>query len=141
MPNTTYNGFLEALAKGQVNLATADVRVLLVAGYVPDKDHRFVADITNEITVTGYARKALTGKVVVRDDALDFAYLDADDVLWMTLAPGQTVTGAVLFVDLGADAVSLLIGHYSLPATPTRDFLPLQFAAPVSGGVVKLVQL
>lgn len=141
MPNVTYNGALEALAKAQANLATADLRLMLVqAAYVPNKDHRFVNQVTNEISVAGYVRQALANKTVVRDDAADFAYMLADTIVWATLAPGQTVTGGVLYLNLGTDATSLLFGFYELPPTPTRDFLAFQFAAAALGGAVKLYQ-
>jgi hypothetical protein len=142
MPNVTYNGFLEALAKAQANLVTATIKMMLVqAGYVPNKDHRFVNQVTNEISVIGYARQTLANKTVTRDDANDFAILDADDPLWTTLAAGQTIAGAVLFLDLGSDATSLLMGLYEIsPAQATRDYFAIQFAAPAQGGAVKLYQ-
>jgi hypothetical protein len=142
MPNVTYNGALEALAKAQANLATADIRmILLQASYTPDKDHRFVSALAaSEVSVAGYARMPLANKTVVRDDANDFAYMDADDVVWPTLAAGQTIGGAAIYLHTGADATNLMIGFYDLPDTPTRDYIAVQFAAPAAGAAVKLYQ-
>ena len=58
MANTTYNSALEALAKAQVDMVNADLRMMLIqSGYVVNKDHRYVTDVVaSEVTVTGYTR-------------------------------------------------------------------------------------
>ena len=69
MASSLYNTGLEKILDGTINLDTpADVRCLLLkSGYTFDPDHDFVSDLTpasNEITVSGYSRQALTGEVI-----------------------------------------------------------------------------
>jgi hypothetical protein len=140
--NGVYNRGKYQLATGAINLATADLRVLLVKStYALDADHNFVADVVagaSEISVAGYARQALANKTVTEDDTNDFAYLDADDVVFAALVAGQTVGGAVLFVHTGVDATAVVLGFYDLTDTPTNGGdITVQWATPANGGVLK----
>jgi hypothetical protein len=143
MANGVYNRGKFLVATAGVNLSTADLRVLLVKStYTFDPDHNFVADVVAgalEISAAGYARQALTSKTVVEDDANDFAYLDADDPNFGSIAAGQTVGGMVLFIHTGSDATAQLIAYYDLVDTLTNGLaLSVAFAAVALGGVLKL---
>jgi hypothetical protein len=149
MANLVYNKGLEELGKALTDLDASDLRMLLVQStYTANKDHLTVDDGTandpasHEVSVSGYGRQALANKVVTRDDTNDFAYLDADDVVFVTLATGQTVGGAVLFRHTGADGTAVLIGFYDLADTPTNGGnITVQFNTPANGGALKLESL
>lgn len=147
MANGAYNKGLEELAKALTDLDGSDLKVLLVKDtYTFNKDHLWVDDGTvddpasHEISVVGYARQTLASKAVTRDDANDFAYLDADDSSFTTLTAGQTAGGAVLFRNTGVDTTSPLIAFYDLVDTPTNGgTITVVWAAGTAGGVIKLI--
>lgn len=115
-----YNRGLQ-LILGGLDLATADVRVLLVSSaYTYDADHNFVSDITNELSGTGYLRKALTGEVVAEDDTNDRGTFDADDVVW-TGADFGTPAAAILYLEAGSDATRELITRIALSPSITTN--------------------
>lgn len=143
MANGVYNRGKYLVATAALNLATADLRMLLVKStYAFDADHNFVADVVagaQEISVAGYARQALAAKTVTEDDANDFAYLDADDPVFAALVAGQTVGGAVLFIHTGNDATAQLVGFYDLADTLTNGGdITVQLSVPASGGAAKV---
>lgn len=147
MANGVYNKGKEEIAKALTDLDGSTLKVMLVnSTYTFDADHLFVdnggaADpIDKEISVSGYARGTLASKAVTRDDTNDFAYLDADDQVFTSLASGQTIGGAVLFRDAGgADSANPLIAFYDLTDTPTNGGnVTVQWAVVGSGAVLKL---
>lgn len=146
MANLVYNAGLEELGKATTDLDSADLRVLLVkTTYTANKDHLLVDDgsandpASHEIAVAGYARQALANKAVTRDDTNDFAYLDADDVVFTSLTTGETIGGAILYRHTGADGTSPLIAFYDVADTPTNGGnVTIQWATPANGGVLKL---
>lgn len=149
MANLVYNKGLEELAKALTDLDNSDLRLLLVKDtYVANKDHLFIDDgspddpLSHEITVTGYARQALANKAVTRDDAGDFAYLDADDVVFAGLSgSSQTCHGAVLYRHTGVDTMAPLIAFFDLTDTAIGGSVTsftVQWATPATGGVLKL---
>jgi hypothetical protein len=140
MANLVYNRGKQLLATAGVNLASADLRLLLTqAAYTANADHNFVSDVTSEVSVSGYARQALANKTVTEDDTNDFAYLDADDVAFAGLASGQTVGGAVLYLYNAADSAAPVIAFYDLTDTATNGgTITVQWATPANGGVLKL---
>lgn len=141
MANGVYNKGKYVIANAGANLASADLRVLLVnSAYSFDADHNFVSDVSaNEISVGGYARSALDNKILTEDDTNDFAYLDADDEVFTSLASGQTIGGAILYLFNAADSAAALIAFYDVTDTPTNGGnVTIQWAAPASGGVLKL---
>jgi hypothetical protein len=143
MANGVYNRGKYLIANAGANLASADLRVLLVKDtYVFDATHNFVSDViagAKEISVAGYARQALANKTLTEDDANNFAYLDADDALFATLAAGQTVGGAVLYKFNAADGAAEVIAFYDPVDTLTNGGdITVIWNAPASGGVLKL---
>jgi len=149
MADLVYNKGLEEVGKAATDLDGSDLRIMLVREtYVANKDHLFVDDgtpddpLSHELGVAGYTRIALANKVIARDDVNDFAYLDADDPVWASLATGQTIGGAVLYRHVGADTVNPLIAFYDVTNTPTNGGqVTHQFATPANGGALKLVSL
>ena len=119
MANLTYNVLKEAVGDG-FDWAAADVRLLLLdaAGtYVADPDDEFVADLNpgaNELDTDNYARAALTGKAVLRNDTDNRAEWIADNVVFEDLGPtsaGPTIQAGVLFVQVTTDADSWLVAY------------------------------
>lgn len=141
MANLVYNRGKFEISNGAIDLDTSDLRVLLVqSSYTELATHNVVADIVaSELSVVGYARQALANKTATEDDVNGFAYLDADDVVFTSLAAGQTIGGAVVFRHTGADATAPLLAFYDLTNTPTNGGnFTLQWASPANGGVLKL---
>src|SRR3989304_1645633 len=98
MANFIYNKGAEELAKALTDLDGSDLRMLLVQDtYTPNKDHLWVDDGTaddpksHEVSVASYARQTLAGEAVTRDDANDFAYLDATDPVFASHVFGNIV--------------------------------------------------
>lgn len=114
VPNVIYNRAKFLLATGALDLVTNDIRVLLTTStYVPNPDHNFVSDVTNELVGAGYARQALAGKTVTEDDANDLAYFDADDATWLGINAG-TAARIVIFKFVTNDADSPLVASLDL---------------------------
>lgn len=146
MANVFYNEAKKQIANGGIDLLTDTLKVVLVdATYVANADQAAVDDGTaddiasHEITVSGYARQTLGSKVIDKDTANDFAYLDAADAVFAALALGQTIGGAVLIKDTGLDTTSIPINYYETPDTPTNGAdMTVQWASVANGGVLKL---
>ena len=104
---------------GQIDLDTGDIRVLLVkSGYTFNADHDYVADLTpasNEISGTGYVRKALASKTVTVDDTNNRAAFDAADLVWTGLDTATVgIAAAVVYQLVTNDADSPLIAYIDL---------------------------
>lgn len=122
MANAMYNIACKKAVDAGLNLATADVRVLLLKStYTYDPDHQFVADLTpgtHEISVVGYSRQALGSQTTTQDDTNNRAEADAADPVFATLTTGQTIAAAVYFVFVTNDADSWLIGYVDTGGFP-----------------------
>lgn len=101
MANVTYNSYKANELDGTINLATHDIKVVLVNGYAPDIDaHSQYSDITDEVpNGNGYTQggKTLQNASVTQDNANDRAIFDADDVTWASST--ITADGAVIYDD------------------------------------------
>ena len=106
MANIVYNIARQLLTSGQLDLATADLWLLLTYGYVPDIDADNYAANSNsfEATGDGYTRVKLTNVTLTRDAINNRMVLTADDITW-PLANFQA-DGAVLFINTNADTTS-----------------------------------
>lgn len=120
LSSTPYNGARYELGKGAVNLSTANLAVLLCgSGYTPDRDaHKFLSSVTNEASGNGYARQALTTVTWTQSDAIDRAVLKSDPVAFSASGGPITARYAVLFVDTGNAATSLLLECILLDTAP-----------------------
>lgn len=103
-----FNKFLQMKETGQVNLATAQVKVLLWAGATPpDEDADSLSELTlasNELSAQGYSRKTLTNQSVQRDDTDDEINFFADNISWPDLH--GNFTGHLYFIQLTDDSDS-----------------------------------
>lgn len=125
-----YNRALLNLINGTYDLTGGTYRLLLLrsdGGGPPvfEPDHNFVSDMlapatSVELTAGGYARQAVTGRVVAADNAADAADASANKVVFLALATGQTIGAAVLYKFETTDADSPLVAFYELSDTPTN---------------------
>jgi hypothetical protein len=121
MADIAFNRGLDELA----TWTSSTYRFLLLkgAGYTPDKNHDFVADLTpgtNEVAGAGYARVTAAGKTRTIDDTNDRITYDCDDPAFGSITTGETVTGMVLYRFVTNDADSILVGYYDLADTATN---------------------
>ena len=99
-----YGLFYTSLANKEMNLSSDTLKCLLcTASYTPNQDtHRYKADLTNEVTGTGYTAGgvALTGVTLSYDTASNTFKLDSNDPAWAS----STITAryAVFYDDTPA---------------------------------------
>lgn len=130
MADVIYNSFKSKIMDGSIDLDTDTIKVALVTStYTPSQDdHEDYADITNEMTGTGYTAggAALASKAVTTDDTDNEGVFDAADLTWsnstITDARGAivykegvsaAVSWFICYLDLGAD-YSSVAGDFSL---------------------------
>lgn len=87
MASIVYNRCKADLAQGELDLDTLGDTLnvqLHTSTYTPNADHNTTADLTNEVSGTGYTAggATLANQAITQDDTNDRAYLDADDVTW-----------------------------------------------------------
>jgi hypothetical protein len=142
-----YLGGLAELAR--INIETADLRVLLVQpSYWPLAAHTVVDDETaaspraHELTVDGYARQPLAGRRLIEDAAMGGVYLDAPDLAFGELEPGERIGGAVLFREAGSDRLSPLLAFYALGRQGTTGGpIVVEWAPSEQGRVLRFMLL
>jgi hypothetical protein len=114
MANVIYNSFKKNIMNGAIDLDTDTIKVALVtSSYTPNADtHEDMADITNEVTGTGYTAggATLANKTVTADTTDDEGVFDADDVTWTNST--ITARGAVVYKSTGTAANDLLICYF-----------------------------
>lgn len=122
--STPYNGARLEIGKGSVNLSSATIRALLTtSSYTPDPDaHKYLSDVTNELAAeNGYERQTLGSVTWTQDNTNDRAVLKSSAIVFAAVGGPITARRAVLFVDTGDAATSLLLTAVLLDATPA-DF-------------------
>lgn len=110
MANAIYNSFKRDIMNGSIDLDTDTIKIALVtSSYTPDIDaHEDFADITNEVSGTGYTAGGETLSTTVSvDDTDDEGVFDATDVTWSTAT--ITARGAVVYKDTGTASTSPLV--------------------------------
>jgi hypothetical protein len=134
MASAFYPKVFNHLLKGDVDLDTATVKVLLIGGadaYTYDARDEFVSELSGELSTsgTGYERKTvsvtLSVDVTASDDADAGVFINFDltnDATWGPSAPVNpaaatfTARHAVMFIDSGSDATSKLLYYFDLGA-------------------------
>ena len=112
MANTVYNIAKEMFSSSGLDWDLDDIRVMLIdsTGAAVDADDLYVSAISgDELSDTNYARSALAGLTVTRDEANDRAEMDANDLTFTSLGGTDTVKSAVLFKQVTNDNDSPLI--------------------------------
>lgn len=111
MADVIYNVFKLNIMNGGIDLDTDTINVMLVtSSYTPNQDtHLDRADVTNEITGTGYSSggEAIGSKTVTQDDTDNEGVFDGADVTWSTAT--ITARGAVIYKSTGSAATDTLI--------------------------------
>jgi len=111
MADVIYNAFKKNIMNGGIDLDTNTIKVALVTStYTPNQDtHEDMADVTNEITGTGYTAggATITTPAVTADNTDNEGVFDGDDVTWTSST--LTARGAVLYKSTGVAANDLLI--------------------------------
>lgn len=124
MASVVYNSFKQKIMDGSIDLDTDTIKVALVtSSYTPDIDtHEDYADLTNEVTGTGYTAGGETLTVTISKDTTDDeGVFDALDVTWSSST--ITARGAVIYKDSGVDSTSWLICYidFASDKTSTAD--------------------
>lgn len=125
MANFVYNRAAYNIARGNLNLSSATLKMMLVtSAYTPNRDHDFIdmggasdpADA--ELSGTGYAagfggagRKTVANKAFSEDDANDRGEMDCDDITWPGINAG-IAAAAILIRENTTDADSDLIAYF-----------------------------
>jgi hypothetical protein len=134
-----FNKAREEIGRGSVNLATATIKMKLVTStFNPDVDvHDYVNDITNELSGNGYSEKTLTGKAWTPNAAADRCRLSSADVDFVAAGGSIVARRAIMYVDTGNQATSLLLLAILLDDTPAdkvaTDGQTLRVACPATG--------
>jgi hypothetical protein len=121
------------------------LRLLLIQdGSQPsDPDADTVADVlgaspTGEVSVAGYARQTLDNVTRGIDDTNDFAYLDADDVVFSGMSSGEDVAGALLYEHVTEDSDSIPIAWYEFSeVVDSLGSITVAWNTPANGAVIK----
>ena len=90
--------------------------LIVTSSYSFDATHGYVANVTNEITASGYARGTLSGKTVTIDNTNNRAVFKSNDPSFGSPA-SQTGAAVVLYRQVTSDADSILLAY--IPVTPT----------------------
>lgn len=116
-----------------------DVRALLLKSTgAPDKDHDFVSDViagSKEISVTGYARVALTGETETLDDTNDWLKLSYGTITFSGMSgTDQTAGWLVLYIHNASDAAAQLLVSYDIADVAVgASNASVSFACPTNG--------
>ena len=106
---------------GSIDLDTDTIKVALVtSSYTPNQDdHEDYADITNEVTGTGYTAggATLANAAVTKDNTNNRGKFDADDTTWSTST--ITARGAIVYKDSGVDASSWFVCYIDFGSDKT----------------------
>ena len=119
-----------------IDYDTDTIKVMLVtSSYVPNyATHVTKADITNEVTGTGYTAGGaiLTSKTLTESAGL--VTFDADNVTWSQNPAGFTnARYAICYKSTGVDATSSLIGCYDLLTNQSNTIIPFNLIFDVLG--------
>lgn len=108
MASFTFHRLKRELSAGAFDWTTADLRMILLGdglGFTEDPSLDSVDALDGELVAAGYARQAVTGRTLDRDDVEGLTRWLADDVVFPELGPGA-VAGAVIYVHGASDLLS-----------------------------------
>lgn len=115
----------EKFAKGEINLSSADMRMLIVMTNTTahtSEDATTISGITtlDEFDGSGYARKTLAGEAVAIDNANDRAEFTFTAPVWTALGAGtRQAKAAILFLFVTNDSDSVPVAYIDTsPAFP-----------------------
>ena len=144
MASVIANNFLRGLFQGEFNLATQDLRVMLlmtnttVDTQLEDgSSTQNISDFTtlDEFDGANYVRKALATETVQQDDTNNRADFSADNLTWTALGVGtRSIQGALLYRHVTNDTDSLPIAFYEFSATPDGSDFTIRWDGGASAG-------
>jgi hypothetical protein len=103
-----YNSFTARLGI-DISLESDELKIaLLTSGYVPNADHATFADLTNELSGSGYAEQILTGQSYTQ--ASGIATFDADDPVFQASGGNWTAKYWAMFDNTLADKPLICYG-------------------------------
>lgn len=134
MASFLYNRGKRIIMDGVLDFAADAVSVLLVdENHTPNIDHNTVSQVVaDELSGTGYSRKALANKSVTQNNTDDRAEWDADDVLWTEIDAGQAKAAILFRNEEATDAARDLIAYIDtggFPVTTTGADLEIAWHA------------
>ena len=139
MANFNYTVYTEKLMNADLDLATADLRVMLLMSATTadtEKDALTLAGFTDydEANGAGYARELLGSETVTRDDANNRTEFDAADTVFSGVSQGDTdIQAAMVYVHIdGTDANDYPAGYVDtggFPFTANGGDITLQWNA------------
>lgn len=112
-----YKKAYEKFMQGELDLATDDIRIMLVMSSTTadtEEEEEFIDDFTtlDELDSANYARKICTSKAVTEDLPNDRTYFTSDGVTWSTLNPAtRQVAGMIVFKLVNDDTDSIPIAY------------------------------
>jgi len=131
MASLVYNSFFEDLARGQVDLDTDTIKVMLVgSGYTPSKDADLKRSaVTSEASGTGYTAGGTTCTVTItKDTANDRLNVQLGAVSWATST--VSARGAVYYKARGgASSADELVAYNDFGATLSSSASTFSVAA------------
>jgi len=146
MANLMYNiGKVRLLggATSAINYASDTIKAMAVgSGYSPNADDQFIdaggANDPVDHRTAATTDQTLANKVIGVDTTGDFAYIDADDVVYTSVTAGPAIEGIVIYKDTGTPTTCPMICYLDISVTPNGGNITIQFAAPASGGIAKM---
>lgn len=135
MASVMYNSAKQKLMDGSIDLDTDTIKVALVtSSYTPNIDtHEDFADVTNEVTGTGYTAggATLTSITVSKDTTNDRGVFDAADTSWTSST--ITAAGAIIYKSTGTASNSWLLCYIDFGGDKSSSSSTLQITWNASG--------
>ena len=127
MASGWYNSGLRDVLDRTIDLVADTIKVILVTStYVPDPDHNFADDLTNELSGTGYAggyagsgRKTTATKSFDTDTVNNRVEFTFAGVTWTAINAGSPKY-AILVKEITNDAATRLVAYLDLGTVTTN---------------------
>lgn len=135
-----YQRWLQDVITGA--LGSASIKAMLVtATYAQDPSHHYRADISDEISGSGYTTGgvAVTGVAVNADDGLGEVMLNCDDVVFGSLG-ATDIAGIIFYVDTGSSATDVLVAADLFGPVDTSTLQTYTYTPDAAGIVCALQQ-
>jgi len=120
MASNIYNSGILKLLDGTIDYLNDNVAILLVDNtYAFDRTHEFVANVTGEVSGTGYERKVLSGKTVTL--ASNTVTFDCGTIEYTAVDVSETLSSAIIFGEGVSDDVRPLIANIDFADLATSN--------------------
>ena len=138
MGNVIYNIAKAQLSAGQLDLATANLWLMLSYGYVPNvSNDQYVSSVAPfEVTGDAYTRVQLTNVSLTLDVVNNRMVLTADNITWSQA--NFQADGAVIFVDTGDDTTSTLVTFLDFGQAMRSNFTPFNIQWSPDEGILNI---